>query len=157
MFGHGKSRGHGKHKKETNSKKHHIRNWMHSKKKKKNEANLFAVIMSSDDQSSPTQASISTTSFDVLDNARLEKIDISPIITSQPTKTVVSQVTNTDADVIEEAVPIVQTTLPMPELQPKIEKNGIEMKTKKSSDEPNDDCLINCIYYTQQCCDCTIV
>ncbi|XP_018403022.1 PREDICTED: uncharacterized protein LOC108779948 [Cyphomyrmex costatus] len=117
----------------------------------------LSVIMSSDDQSSPTQASISTTSFDVLDNARLEKIDISPIITSQPTKTVVSQVTNTDADVIEEAVPIVQTTLPMPELQPKIEKNGIEMKTKKSSDEPNDDCLINCIYYTQQCCDCTIV
>lgn len=41
MFGHGKSRGHGKAKKETNSKKHHIRNWMHTTKKKKNEANLF--------------------------------------------------------------------------------------------------------------------
>lgn len=38
----GKSRGHGKSKKESNTKKHHIRNWMHSKKKKKNEANLFA-------------------------------------------------------------------------------------------------------------------
>ncbi|XP_018368749.1 PREDICTED: uncharacterized protein LOC108764848 isoform X1 [Trachymyrmex cornetzi] len=153
MFGHGKSR---KHKKETNSKRHHIRNWMPSKKKKHNEANLFAVIMSSDDQSSPAQTSISTTSFDVLDNARLEKINITPIM-SQPTKPVISSITNTDADAIEEAVSVVQTTLPIPELQPKIEKNGIETKTKKTSDEPNDDCLINCIYYTQQCCDCTIV
>ncbi|KYN32510.1 hypothetical protein ALC56_13368 [Trachymyrmex septentrionalis] len=116
----------------------------------------LSVIMSSDDQSSPAQTSISTTSFDVLDNARLEKINITPIM-SQPTKPVVSPTTNIDADAIEEAVSIVQTTLPMPELQPKIEKNGIETKTKKSSDEPNDDCLINCIYYTQQCCDCTIV
>ncbi|XP_018368751.1 PREDICTED: uncharacterized protein LOC108764848 isoform X3 [Trachymyrmex cornetzi] len=114
------------------------------------------VIMSSDDQSSPAQTSISTTSFDVLDNARLEKINITPIM-SQPTKPVISSITNTDADAIEEAVSVVQTTLPIPELQPKIEKNGIETKTKKTSDEPNDDCLINCIYYTQQCCDCTIV
>lgn len=111
--------------------------------------------MSSSDPSSPAQASISTTGFDVLDDARLEKINITPV-TSQLTKAVVSPTMNTDADAIEEAVPIVQTTLPMPELEPKIEKNGIE-KTKKSSDEPNDDCLINCIYYTQQCCDCTIV
>lgn len=91
----------------------------------------------------------------MLDDARLEKINITPV-TSQPTKPVVSPTVNTDADAIEEAVPIVQTTLPVPESEPKIEKNGIEMKTKKS-DEPNDDCLINCIYYTQQCCDCTIV
>jgi len=41
MFGHGKSRKHNK--KDGNSKKHHIRNWMHSKKKKNDkEANLFA-------------------------------------------------------------------------------------------------------------------
>ncbi|XP_011060440.1 PREDICTED: uncharacterized protein LOC105149596 isoform X2 [Acromyrmex echinatior] len=133
---------------------------MEMKKEKSNwkveKKSLFDVIMSSDDQSSPAQTSISTTSFDVLDNARLEKINITPII-SQPTKPMVSPTTNTDADAIEEAVSIVQTTLPMPELQPKLEKNGIETKTKKSSDEPNDDCLINCIYYTQQCCDCTIV
>lgn len=109
--------------------------------------------MSSSDPSSP-QASISTTSFDVLDNARLEKINVTPV-TSQPTKSMISSTVNTDT--IEEAVPIVQTTLPVPELEPKIEKNGIEMKTKKKSDEPNDDCLINCIYYTQQFCDCTIV
>ncbi|XP_036144174.1 uncharacterized protein LOC105832595 isoform X3 [Monomorium pharaonis] len=107
------------------------------------------VIMSSSDPSSPTQASISTTSFDVLDDARLEKINVTPV-TSQPTK---SAIVNTDA--IEEAVPIV-TTLPVPELEPKIEKNGIEVKTKKSN-ESNDECLINCIYVTQQCCDCTIV
>lgn len=111
--------------------------------------------MPSNDPSSPAQASISTTGFDMLDNARLEKINISPV-TSQSTKPVVSPTANTDADAIEEAVPIV-TTLPVPELGPKIEKNGIEMKMKKSPDEPNDDCLINCIYYTQQCCDCTIV
>ncbi|XP_012529148.1 uncharacterized protein LOC105832595 isoform X2 [Monomorium pharaonis] len=109
----------------------------------------LSVIMSSSDPSSPTQASISTTSFDVLDDARLEKINVTPV-TSQPTK---SAIVNTDA--IEEAVPIV-TTLPVPELEPKIEKNGIEVKTKKSN-ESNDECLINCIYVTQQCCDCTIV
>ncbi|XP_071566668.1 uncharacterized protein [Temnothorax nylanderi] len=157
MFGHGKSRGHGKAKKETNSKKHHIRNWMHSKKKKKHEANLFPVIMSSsEDPSSPAQTSIATTGFDVLDDARLAKINMTPV-TSQPTKPVVSPTLNTDADAIEEAVPIVKTTLPKPELELKIEKNGIEKKTKQSPNEPNDDCLINCIYYSQQCCDCTIV
>ncbi|XP_011691216.1 PREDICTED: uncharacterized protein LOC105452082 isoform X1 [Wasmannia auropunctata] len=156
MFGHGKSRGHGKHKKETNTKKHHIRNWMHSKKKKKNEANLFAVIMSND-PSTPAQASISATSFDVLDDARLEKINMTPVM-AEPTKAVVSPTVNTDADVIEEAVPIVQKILPVPEVEPRVEKNGIEMKTrKKSPDEPNDECLINCIYFAQQCCECTIV
>lgn len=113
--------------------------------------------MSSNDPSSPAQTSISTTGFDMLDDARLEKINIPPVM-SQSTKPVVSPTVNTDADAIEEAVPIVQTTLPAPELGTKIEKNGIEkMKMKKSPDEPNDDCLINCIYYTQQCCDCTIV
>ncbi|XP_039306507.1 uncharacterized protein LOC105204045 isoform X4 [Solenopsis invicta] len=113
------------------------------------------VMMSSSDPSSPTQASISTTSFDVLDDARLEKINVTPV-TSQLTKPVISPAVNTDADAIEEAVPIVQTTLPVPESVPKLEKNGIEVKTKKSPDEPNDECLINCIYFTQQCCDCTI-
>ncbi|XP_011171358.1 centrosomal protein of 97 kDa isoform X3 [Solenopsis invicta] len=115
----------------------------------------LSVMMSSSDPSSPTQASISTTSFDVLDDARLEKINVTPV-TSQLTKPVISPAVNTDADAIEEAVPIVQTTLPVPESVPKLEKNGIEVKTKKSPDEPNDECLINCIYFTQQCCDCTI-
>lgn len=110
--------------------------------------------MSSSDPLSPAQASISTTSFDVLDDAGLEKANISPV-TSQPTKPMISPTVNADADVIEEAVPIM-TTLPVPELEPKIE-NGIKMKTKKSNNEPNDECLINCIYFTQQCCDCTIV
>ncbi|XP_011879711.1 PREDICTED: uncharacterized protein LOC105568557 isoform X1 [Vollenhovia emeryi] len=152
MFGHGKSRGHGKPKKETNSKKHHVRNWMNSKRKKK-EANLFAVMMAPTDDSSPAQASISTRGLDVLDDARLNKFSL----TSQPTKPAASPIVDTDADAIEEAVPIVQTKLPVPESEPKIEKNGIERKPKKPRDEPNDECLINCIYYTQQCCDCTIV
>lgn len=117
-------------------------------------------MMSSSDPSSP-QASISTKGFDVLDDARSEKINTTPV-TSQPTKPEKISGASTDADAIEEAVPIVKTTLPVPELGAKIEKNGIEMKKKrkkkkKSPDEPNDECLINCIYYSQQCCDCTIV
>lgn len=43
---HGKWRGHDKSKKDSNSKKHHIRNWMHSKKDKKREANLFGWVLS---------------------------------------------------------------------------------------------------------------
>ncbi|XP_072764461.1 uncharacterized protein [Anoplolepis gracilipes] len=110
----------------------------------------FSVIMSSGEPSSPAQASISTTSFDVLDDARL----VNSTITSQPAK---PSGDNTDTEAIEEAVPIVQTTLPMPESKPEIEKNGLDVDTKKSPDEPDVSCLINCIYYTQQCCDCTIV
>ncbi|XP_011691217.1 PREDICTED: uncharacterized protein LOC105452082 isoform X2 [Wasmannia auropunctata] len=117
---------------------------------------VFDVIMSND-PSTPAQASISATSFDVLDDARLEKINMTPVM-AEPTKAVVSPTVNTDADVIEEAVPIVQKILPVPEVEPRVEKNGIEMKTrKKSPDEPNDECLINCIYFAQQCCECTIV
>ncbi|XP_011691227.1 PREDICTED: uncharacterized protein LOC105452082 isoform X5 [Wasmannia auropunctata] len=116
----------------------------------------YDVIMSND-PSTPAQASISATSFDVLDDARLEKINMTPVM-AEPTKAVVSPTVNTDADVIEEAVPIVQKILPVPEVEPRVEKNGIEMKTrKKSPDEPNDECLINCIYFAQQCCECTIV
>lgn len=107
--------------------------------------------MSSGEPSPPAQASISTTSFDVLDNARL--INAAPI-TSQPSK---PSGDNTDTEAIEEAVPIVQTTLPVPESKPEIEKNGLDVNTKKSPDEPDVSCLINCLYYTQQCCDCTIV
>ncbi|XP_071566669.1 uncharacterized protein [Temnothorax nylanderi] len=120
------------------------------------EHELSVIMSSSEDPSSPAQTSIATTGFDVLDDARLAKINMTPV-TSQPTKPVVSPTLNTDADAIEEAVPIVKTTLPKPELELKIEKNGIEKKTKQSPNEPNDDCLINCIYYSQQCCDCTIV
>ncbi|XP_024878808.1 uncharacterized protein LOC112459097 isoform X2 [Temnothorax curvispinosus] len=120
------------------------------------EHELSVIMSSSEDPSSLAQTSIATTGFDVLDDARLAKINMTPV-TSQPTKPVVSPTLNTDADAIEEAVPIVKTTLPKPELELKIEKNGIEKKTKQSPNEPNDDCLINCIYYSQQCCDCTIV
>ncbi|XP_011636638.1 uncharacterized protein LOC105426909 isoform X1 [Pogonomyrmex barbatus] len=157
MFGHGKSRGHGKPRKGSNTKKHHIRNWMHSGKKKKNEANLFTVMMSSTDSSSPAQASISATNLDMVDHARLGKINTTSLTTSQPLKSEVKPLAKADTDVIEEAVPIVQTTLPVPESEAKIEKNGLDFNAKKSTNEPDDECLINCIYYTQQCCDCTIV
>ncbi|EFN72026.1 hypothetical protein EAG_13978 [Camponotus floridanus] len=110
----------------------------------------FSVIMSSGEPSPPAQTSISTTSFDVLDNARL--VNSAPI-TSQPAKP--SGDNTEDTEAIEEAVPIVQTTLPAPQSKPEIEKNGLDTKT--SPDESDVSCLINCIYYTQQCCDCTIV
>ncbi|XP_029168153.1 uncharacterized protein LOC114938374 isoform X1 [Nylanderia fulva] len=147
---HGKSNGHGRPKKESNTKKHHIRTWVHTTKKKQNEANLF-VIMSSGEPSPPAQPSISTTSFDELDDARL--VNTTPV-TSQPAKPS-GDITDTEA--IEEAVPIVQKTLPVPQSKPEIERNGLDVDTKKSPDEQDVSCLINCIYYTQQCCDCTIV
>lgn len=108
--------------------------------------------MSSGEPSPPAQASISTTSFDVLDNARL--VNAAPA-TSQPAKP--SGDNTEDTEAIEEAVPIVQTTLPAPQSKPEIEKNGLDVDTKTSPDESDVSCLINCLYYTQQCCDCTIV
>lgn len=111
----------------------------------------FSVIMSSGEPSPPAQASISTTSFDVLDDARL--VNTVPV-TSQPAKPS-GDIADTEA--IEEAVPIVQTTLPVPQSKPEVERNGLDVDTKKSPDEQDVSCLINCLYYTQQCCDCTIV
>ncbi|XP_011636641.1 uncharacterized protein LOC105426909 isoform X3 [Pogonomyrmex barbatus] len=115
------------------------------------------VMMSSTDSSSPAQASISATNLDMVDHARLGKINTTSLTTSQPLKSEVKPLAKADTDVIEEAVPIVQTTLPVPESEAKIEKNGLDFNAKKSTNEPDDECLINCIYYTQQCCDCTIV
>ncbi|XP_019697533.1 uncharacterized protein LOC105184366 isoform X1 [Harpegnathos saltator] len=147
-------------------KKHHARAWFHSgkKKDKHKEANLFAVIMSSGDSSSPVQATMSSTDFDVPDDAKLT--NISPITTPSPTTSEkISKAADnetmlhTDVEAIEEATPIVQKTPPMPESAPKLERNGFDMDTRKTLDEHEepDMCLIDCIYYTQQCCNCTIL
>ncbi|XP_012218198.1 uncharacterized protein [Linepithema humile] len=117
-----------------------------------------SVIMSSGDSSPPPQASISSSAgFDVLDDARLEKVMITPVTSTKPPSKPTADAAKDNTEEIEEAVPIVQKTLPTPEPKPEIEKNGFDVNAKKSPNEPDDACLINCIYYTQQCCDCTIV
>ncbi|XP_032670392.1 uncharacterized protein LOC116843764 isoform X3 [Odontomachus brunneus] len=123
----------------------------------------YNVMMSSGESSSPVQT-ISSTGFDVPDEARLAKI--TPTTTPSPTTSTKTskadnETTTADADVeaIEEATPIVQKTLPVSESTYKIERNGFDMDTTKTLNdhEEPDMCLINCIYYTQQCCTCTIL
>ncbi|XP_020286297.1 uncharacterized protein LOC109855954 isoform X5 [Pseudomyrmex gracilis] len=110
----------------------------------------YDVMMSSSESSPPPQASIVTTDFDVVDKVRLSKDITTPIKSSKPI------VNTADTEAIEEAVPIMQKTLPTPEPKPALEKNGIDINAKKSPDEP-DKCLIDCIYLAQQCCECTII
>ncbi|XP_058807876.1 uncharacterized protein LOC131673695 isoform X3 [Phymastichus coffea] len=81
-----------------------------------------------------------------------------------------------EEEVIEEAeVPIVRTTLPSPEPRPLIEHNGykehdrldgVAMANSNGLKKPafqerrdvdEDSCLIKCVYFTQQCCECVIV
>ncbi|XP_019888748.2 uncharacterized protein LOC105284078 isoform X1 [Ooceraea biroi] len=161
MFSRGRGKSHsGKPKKEANTKKHHVRNWMHSKKKKKPEANLFAVMMSSGDTSTPTQASISSTGFDTVDDVIAEKKDLAkndiPLTSIKPTKS--TEIITIDPEAIEEATPILrETQFASSETKPKM-KNGIDTDKKiPPHDEIADECLINCIYYAQECCVCTIL
>lgn len=61
---------------------------------------------------------------------------------------------------IEEAVPIVKC-LPVPEPQPKIEKNCFDYDHTDGKqlvgDVEDDACFVKCVYFTQQCCECTIL
>ncbi|CAK9801310.1 hypothetical protein ANTPLA_LOCUS2762 [Anthophora plagiata] len=112
------------------------------------------VIMSSDSPPS-FQTSIPLVDYDVPDEARLGKIT-----PTTPTTPVTSKLLNadTDTETIENAGPIAQTVLPVPEPQPKIERNGIDLETKKPVTQPeNDSCVVDCIYFTQQCCECVIL
>lgn len=120
--------------------------------------------MSSGDSSPPVQASsmISSTGFDVTDEARLAKVSPtttpSSITPEKISKPVENEIPDADVEAIEEAMPIVQKTSPVPESPPKIERNGFNMDTRKTLDEREENmCLIDCIYYTQQCCNCTIL
>ncbi|XP_043599961.1 uncharacterized protein LOC122575285 isoform X2 [Bombus pyrosoma] len=113
-----------------------------------------SVIMSNDSPP-PLQTSIPLVDYDVPDEARPGKIT-----PTTPTTPVTNKLSNadTDTEMIENAVPITQTVLPVPEPQPKIEKNGIDSEATKPVTQPeNDSCVVDCIYFTQQCCECVIL
>ncbi|XP_053987156.1 uncharacterized protein LOC128891817 isoform X2 [Hylaeus anthracinus] len=114
-----------------------------------------SVIMSSDSPS-PLQTSIPLVDYDVPDEARSGKV--TPTTPTIPVTTKLLNNDTTDTETIENAVPIAQTVLPVPEPRPKIERNGIDSETKKSVTQPDDDsCVVDCIYFTQQCCECMIL
>ncbi|XP_043514913.1 uncharacterized protein LOC122531227 isoform X1 [Frieseomelitta varia] len=111
------------------------------------------VIMSNDSPP-PLQTSIPLVDYDIPDEARPGKIT-----PTTPTTPVTNKLLNvdTDTEMIENAVPITQTVLPVPEPQPKIERNGIDSEATKPVTQPeNDSCVVDCIYFTQQCCECVI-
>ncbi|XP_043286320.1 uncharacterized protein [Venturia canescens] len=121
-------------------------------------------VMRSGDSPPPLQASIPS-AYDVPDDAGLNgrvTISSSPAITTS-IKPLRSESGDSDAEVIsiEEAVPIVHKTLPSPEPQPKIEKkNGYDsmyMDEKKLVDPDDDPCIVKCVYFAQQLCECTIM
>ncbi|KAF3425477.1 hypothetical protein E2986_03672 [Frieseomelitta varia] len=112
-----------------------------------------SVIMSNDSPP-PLQTSIPLVDYDIPDEARPGKIT-----PTTPTTPVTNKLLNvdTDTEMIENAVPITQTVLPVPEPQPKIERNGIDSEATKPVTQPeNDSCVVDCIYFTQQCCECVI-
>ncbi|EZA50111.1 hypothetical protein X777_11554 [Ooceraea biroi] len=116
--------------------------------------------MSSGDTSTPTQASISSTGFDTVDDVIAEKKDLAkndiPLTSIKPTKS--TEIITIDPEAIEEATPILrETQFASSETKPKM-KNGIDTDKKiPPHDEIADECLINCIYYAQECCVCTIL
>ena len=112
------------------------------------------------DSPPPMQTSIPS-GYDLPDDASMTgRMSSTPPAITTSMKPLRSE-SESDAEVIEEAVPIVHKTLPVPEPEPKIESNGIDHKhtdEKSLVHDPDDDpCLIKCIYFTQQCCECTIM
>ncbi|XP_033223700.1 uncharacterized protein LOC117177237 isoform X1 [Belonocnema kinseyi] len=115
-------------------------------------------VMMSGDSPPPLQSSIPP-GFDMPDEMRHGKITPTetPLIPMKPRKNN-GEIPNED---IEEAVPIVKT-LPMPEPQPKVERNGgfdYDHTDGKQlvNDVEDDACFVKCIYFTQQCCECTVL
>jgi len=110
--------------------------------------------MSSGDTTPQAQASISSTGFDMVDDTRLDKKDqtIIGLSSMKPAKS--AEVAVTDPEAIEEVVSIRETQFTS-KTKPKME-NGIDIEDKEPRQQIEDDCLINCIYYTQECCSCTI-
>lgn len=106
--------------------------------------------MMSGESSPGLQPSISSSNFGLADNNdSLDKI--ATVISTRP-------LPESDTEVIEEA--IVHKTLPMPEPQPKIERNGLDKDVadgKPPQTRNDDDSCVKCVYYTQQCCECTIL
>ncbi|XP_046739200.1 uncharacterized protein LOC124407265 isoform X4 [Diprion similis] len=113
----------------------------------------LGVMMSGDSPPPPLRASgPPSPGFDIPDEPRAGK--------TSPTGTANFSRSTADTEAIEEAVPIIDT-LPSPEPKPKIEKNGqqfdvLDGKKKLVEDEEPDSCVIKCLSFTQQCCECTI-
>ncbi|XP_026667126.1 uncharacterized protein LOC108622227 isoform X2 [Ceratina calcarata] len=110
------------------------------------------VIMSSDSPP-PLQTSIPLVDYDVPDEAGLGKI--TPTTPTTPVTSKLLNAVDTDIETIENAVSIAQAVLPVPEPRPKIERNNIDATdNKKPVGQPdNDSCIVDCIYFTQQCCE----
>ncbi|KAH0535871.1 uncharacterized protein LOC123266510 isoform X2 [Cotesia glomerata] len=104
-------------------------------------------------------------SYDLPDDARPGELP--PVIPLSSTGKLSHSNHDTDNETIEEVTTIVKKTLPSPEPRPKIyQKNGIdsdnnnklklENKFAENNKEDNDAC-VNCLYYTQQFCECVIL
>ncbi|XP_051170323.1 uncharacterized protein LOC127287431 isoform X3 [Leptopilina boulardi] len=114
-------------------------------------------VMVSGDSPPPMTTSIPP-GFDISEDMRPGKttptnIPLTPVKSYKAN----GNITNED---IEEAVPIVKS-LPLPEPQPKIEKNCFDYDQtdgKQLVGEVEEDaCFVKCVYFTQQCCECTIL
>ncbi|XP_076681031.1 uncharacterized protein LOC143375606 isoform X4 [Andrena cerasifolii] len=128
----------------------------------------YDVIMSSDSPSL-LQTTIPLVGYDVPDEARPGKISPTtppppPTPSPSPIGPVTIKLLNddiADTEVIEnDAVPMAQTDLPAPEPRPKIGRNGIDSDSKKkpvARANDDDSCVVDCIYFTQQCCECIIL
>ena len=117
-----------------------------------------SVIMSSDSPSL-LQTTIPLVGYDVPDEARPGKISPTTPSPIGPVTTKLLNNDTADTEMIENAVPVAQADLPAPEPRPKIERNGIDSDSKKKPvARANDDsCVVDCIYFTQQCCECIIL
>lgn len=114
------------------------------------------IIVSGD--SLPTlQSSVPLVKADLPDNGSVDKIDSG--IIPLTTKLLLAEDQNGHgANSVENSVEVTRAVLPTPEPQPKIEKNGLELESREPTDKRDDDaCLIDCIYFMQQCCECVIL
>lgn len=104
-------------------------------------------------------------SYDLPDDARPGELP--PVIPLSSTGKLSHSNHDSGNETIEEVTTIVKKTLPSPEPRPKIyQKNGIdsdnnnklklENKFAENNKEDNDAC-VNCLYYTQQFCECVIL
>ncbi|XP_043463107.1 uncharacterized protein LOC122499094 isoform X1 [Leptopilina heterotoma] len=152
-------------KKETGSKRQSIRAWVLLKKKKNKDYDHHrspsmytgAGVMVSGDSPPPMTTSIPP-GFDISEEMRPGKTTPTNIpLTPLKSYKTNGNVPNED---IEEAVPIVKS-LPLPEPQPKIEKNCFDYDQTDGKqlvgDVEDDACFVKCLYFTQQCCECTIL
>ncbi|XP_058807873.1 uncharacterized protein LOC131673695 isoform X2 [Phymastichus coffea] len=150
------------------------------------EMNSYGVMMSTDTSPTLTASLQSAGYVELPDEPRPGKITPTTPTTnttnSSPSPRAATSRSNggssshEEEEVIEEAeVPIVRTTLPSPEPRPLIEHNGykehdrldgVAMANSNGLKKPafqerrdvdEDSCLIKCVYFTQQCCECVIV